>query len=404
MAPARKPAAGKPATGDVTVREVTAPFAALDAARYVLPAADLARLLTPALVIHLDLVRANIARVIAYTGSPERWRPHVKTIKTPEVIAELLLAGVRQFKCATLREARCLLETAQLAGLKIDVLLAYPLLGPALSELGRLAAEHARANLSVLCEDPAQVAHVPPNVALFVDVDPGMGRTGLPMEERDAIHDVARAAGERFRGLHHYEGHLHGAPDERRERCFASYRELLDLAAELERRRCAVHELITSGTPAFLHALAYAPFRELGETLHRVSPGTVVFHDLRSAEENPELELVPAAVVLARVVSHPRADVVTCDAGSKSVAAEAGDPCAYVLGHPELVAQTPSEEHLPLKVTAGAAPGRGEILMLVPRHICPTVNLAEEAVLVEKGRVHSSVAIRARAHDLWVRE
>ncbi len=33
---------------------------------------------------------------------------------------------------------------------------------------------------------------------------------------------------------------------------------------------------------------------------------------------------VDVAVVLARVVSRPRADVVTCDAGSKSLAAEAG--------------------------------------------------------------------------------
>jgi len=380
------------------------PFAALDAARYALPEADLARLLSPALVIHLDLVRANVARMLAYCGSAERWRPHVKTTKTPAVFAELLAAGVRQFKCATLREARCLLETARAAGCEIDLLLAYPLLGPALGELGRLASEHARARLSVLCEDPAQVARIPARVALFVDVDPGMGRTGIPLAERDLIHAVARAAGERFRGLHHYEGHLHGAPEERRERCFACYRELLDLAAELERRRCAVHELVTSGTPAFLHALAYAPFRELGETQHRVSPGTVVFHDLRSAEENPGLELVPAAVVLARVVSRPRADVVTCDAGSKSLAAEAGDPCAYALGHPELVAQAPSEEHLPLVVTSGAGPARGTVLMLVPRHICPTVNLAEQAVLVEGGCVHSTVAVSARAHDVWLRE
>ncbi|MSR63073.1 MAG: D-TA family PLP-dependent enzyme [Planctomycetes bacterium] len=382
----------------------TAPFTALAAGRYELPAADLARLLSPALVIHLDLVRANVARMLAYCGGPERWRPHVKTTKTPPVFAELLAAGVRAFKCATLREARCLLETARLAGCEIDLLLAYPLLGPALGELGRLAAEHARSSLAVLCEAPELVALVPAKVAIFVDVDPGMGRTGIPMAEREAIHDVALAAGSRFQGLHHYEGHLHGATEERREQCFACYRELLDLAAELERRRCAVHELVTSGTPAFLHALAYAPFGELGETRHRVSPGTVVFHDLRSAEENPELELVPAAVVLTRVVSHPRADVVTCDAGSKSIAAEAGDPCAYVLGHPGLVAQAPSEEHLPLAVTSGAAPARGAVLMLVPRHICPTVNLAEEAVLVENGRVHSTVPISARAHDLWARE
>jgi D-serine deaminase-like pyridoxal phosphate-dependent protein len=74
-----------------------------------------------------------------------------------------------------------------------------------------------------------------------------------------------------------------------------------------------------------------------------------------------------------------------------------------VIGRPEIVAERPSEEHLPLRVTAGTPPERGEVLMLVPRHVCPTVNLAEEAVLVEGGRVVSTVPVSARAHDVWAR-
>jgi hypothetical protein len=72
-----------------------------------------------------------------------------------------------------------------------------------------------------------------------------------------------------------------------------------------------------------------------------------------------------------------------------------------VLGWPGLVALAPSEEHLPLCVTSGPVPARGEVLTLVPRHICPTVNLAEEAVLVDSGRVRATAAVSARAHDLW---
>jgi D-serine deaminase-like pyridoxal phosphate-dependent protein len=99
-------------------------------------------------------------------------------------------------------------------------------------------------------------------------------------------------------------------------------------------------------------------------------------------------------------VSHPRDDVATCDAGSKSIAADAGDPCALVLGRPELVARTPSEEHLPLSVRSGPLPARGTELLLVPRHVCPTVNLAEQALLVEDGEVREIAPVSARAHDL----
>ncbi len=134
--------------------------------------------------------------------------------------------------------------------------------------------------------------------------------------------------------------------------------------------------------------------------LHRVSPGTVVYHDLRYEQQIEDLELSPAAMVLTRVVSHPTAGIVTCDAGSKAIAAEAGDPCAYVLGYPGLEALQPSEEHLPLRVRAGARPPRGAPLLLIPRHVCPTVNLAEQAILVEDGRLREVVPVRARAHEL----
>lgn len=377
------------------------PFAHLDAARYALPADELERLLSPALVIHLDLVRENLRRMLAYAGSPERWRPHLKTTKTPAVYAELLAAGLRHFKCATLREARVLLETAHGAGSpEVDLLLAYPLVGPALGELGRLARAHPRARLALLCEDPRAVAEVPPGLGIFVDLDPGMRRTGVPLGERERIRALVRAAGARFRGLHHCEGHLHSELAERRAQCFAGYRELLELVQELERDGARIDELVTSGTPAFLHALAYPEFAST-RWVHRVSPGTVVFHDLRSEEENPDLALLPAAVVLSRVVSRPSDALATCDAGSKSLAAEAGDPAAAVLGWPGLEALRASEEHLPLRVVSGPAPERGQVLMLVPRHVCPTVNLAEEAVIVEGGRVQGSVAVAARARDLW---
>jgi hypothetical protein len=54
-------------------------------------------------------------------------------------------------------------------------------------------------------------------------------------------------------------------------------------------------------------------------TKYQVSPGTVVFHDVRSQEENPSLDLVPAALLLSRVVSLPNPNTVTCDAGTVSM-------------------------------------------------------------------------------------
>jgi D-serine deaminase-like pyridoxal phosphate-dependent protein len=371
-------------------------IADLDAADYALPADVLARTQTPVLVIDLERVRANVARTIALVGGAGRWRPHVKTTKTPVVWEELVRAGVTRFKCATTREARLLVET--LARMKVpgaDVCVAYPLREPALSALAALARSRPAVRLSVLCEDPE--LDVPAELGVFVDVNLGMDRTGVPAGEPEPILAIVRRAGERFRGVHGYEGHLHdGPPAELRAAAFACYDRLLELVELLEVEGVAVGELVTSGTPGFRAALEFEP---LARRAHTVSPGTVVFHDARGEEQNGDLGLVPAAHVLSRVISRPTERIATCDAGSKAVAAEAGDPCAVVIGRADLVAQTPSEEHLPLRGKAGAMPERGEVLALVPRHVCPTVNLAEEALVVDGGAVRR-VRVVGRGRDL----
>jgi D-serine deaminase-like pyridoxal phosphate-dependent protein len=380
------------------------PLASLDAAELALPPDVLARTQTPALVIDLERVRRNVGTMLARTGGADRWRPHVKTTKTPEVWAELVHAGVTRFKCATTREARVLVETLEREQAHDpDVCVGYPLRGPALDALARLARDHPGVRLSVLCEDADLVRSIPDELGILVDVNLGMDRTGVPAAEHGEVLAVARGAGERLRGLHGYEGLVHdGPPETRRAAAFACYDRLLKLVEHVRSEGLALEELVTSGTPGFPAALAYPPFAELAArhgVAHRVSPGTVVLHDARSEEQNGDLGLVPAAWVVSRVVSRPAAGVVTCDAGSKALAAEAGDPCAVVAGHPELVALPPSEEHLPLRVTTGGGPARGEALALVPRHVCPTVNLAEEALLRDGDELRV-VPVRARAHDL----
>lgn len=369
---------------------------------YLLPSEVAERTLSPALVVYLERVRENLARVIEVAGGADRWRPHVKTSKIPAVWRELAEAGLRQFKCATTREASELLGCLADGGVEdADVLLAHPLVGPSLDRLGQIAEAHPRARVSVLCEDPSIVARVPRAVSVFVDVNPGMNRTGIPCSETGAIAAVCRAAGARFRGVHYYDGHLHGSDRvARRRAAHEGYDRALELLDVLAGEGLESEELITSGTPTFPHALDHPGLAALTGTAHRISPGTVVYHDGRSDELDDGLGLVPAALVFTRVVSHPVAGVVTCDAGSKSLAAEAGDPCARVLGRPDLVAQTPNEEHLPL-LCSGRMPERGSELLLFPRHVCPTINLADQALLVDGGRFEVA-AVTARGHELRV--
>ena len=128
-------------------------FAQHDETSYQLSEDLLAALQTPALVVYMDRVRDNVERILAIVGGADRWRPHLKTTKIPEVWTELLRAGVHHFKCATTREAAIMLDVATAFGKRVDLLVAYPHRGPSLRRLGELAAGTPSEG-SVLCPGP----------------------------------------------------------------------------------------------------------------------------------------------------------------------------------------------------------------------------------------------------------
>lgn len=369
----------------------------LDPALWPLAPHLLQTLPSPSLLVWTEHVRRNVAAILALAGP--RWRPHVKTVKVPELLAIPVELGVRAFKCATTLEARVMASVLEeLVPGRGDLLVAFPHVGPNLRRLAELAAALPGVCWSILSEDPAHARAVPEPFGVFVDVNTGMNRTGAPIADVERIVATARAAGSRFRGIHAYDGH-HTELDavDRAERVRAGNTRLRGLLDELERRGLPAEEVVTAGTPALPAALA-DPGWEGRRERHQVSPGTVVLGDLRTLEQVPELGLVPAALVLARVVSRPAAGRVTCDAGSKALSADV-DVVGRPVGHPELEPCRPSEEHLPLVVREGKEPELGTPLLFVPGHVCPTVNLYDEVVLIEGGSALRRARVAARGHE-----
>jgi D-serine deaminase-like pyridoxal phosphate-dependent protein len=362
--------------------------------------ADPEQLLTPNLLIYEAAVNANIATTLALLGGrPERWRPHVKTAKLAWAMGRFLTSGIAQFKCATTGE----LETLCALG-ATDVLLAFPAVGANARRVCELAAAHPDTQVSVLVDHPAQLhAWRGSAVCCFLDLNPGMDRTGAAADA-EVVRDLARAAcneGVPIAGLHWYDGHISGVPQaERAAVTHRGYDRLVRLVASLEASGVRIPEVITAGTPAFPHALTYPGFAG-ASFVHRVSPGTVVYGDLSLLSTLPaEWGYRPAALVLAAVVSHPRPGRITCDAGHKSVSADAGVPTCGVLGYPAWAPAGPSEEHLPIDLPQGELPPPiGSYLYLLPRHICPTVNNFDRAALIVAGRVARVEAVSARGHE-----
>jgi D-serine deaminase-like pyridoxal phosphate-dependent protein len=357
--------------------------------------------LTPALIIYPEAITSNIQCTLnLLDGNADRWRAHIKTAKLSFTLRMLLDRGVRNFKCATTLE---LLEACRSGA--ADVLVAYPIMAANARRVHEISRQFPKVTISVLVEHEEQIRQWrDTQIEIFLDINPGMNRTGIEQTSRQRVLEVACAAkqaGLNFRGLHYYDGQFGSIDEPERTRtAHSGYDQLMGLVRELEKAGVPASEIITAGTPAFPCSLAYDSFRS-DNFVHRVSPGTIVYNDATSlAQLPPKYGYAPAALVLARVVSHPRPGILTCDAGHKSVSADAGVPTCVVVDHPELAPLSPSEEHLPLAVKEGAqAPRIGDLLYLLPRHICPTVNNFDAALMVRNGRIESVENVSARGHE-----
>lgn len=364
--------------------------------RYRIPGVE--DVLTPALVVYPEMIESNIARTVDLLGGDgDRWRVHVKTAKLGFTLRLLVERGVRNFKCATTLE---LLEGCRNGA--ADVLFAHPAVGATARRVREIAESFPKVRISVLAENEEQVRQWRTGpVGVFLDINPGMNRTGIEQSRAEEVVRLVRAS-MGFRGLHYYDGQYGALEEQERvSAAHAGYEHLLHIVNAIETDGTDVPEVITAGTPTMASSLAYSGFRGK-KFIHRVSPGTVVYNDASSLAQLPrELGYRPAVLVLTRVVSRPRASMITCDAGHKTVSADAGVPTCLVVGHPELTPLSPSEEHLPMAVAEGSAgPRVGDALYLMPRHVCPTVNNFDCALLVRNGRIESIEQVSARGREV----
>ena len=362
---------------------------------------NIENVLTPALVVYPEVISSNIEQTLRLLdGDANRWRVHIKTAKLDYTLRMLVERGVGNFKCATTLE----LLVACHSGAK-DVLVAYPMVGANARRVNKIAESCPQVHISVLAENEKQIQQWRGHrVGVFLDINPGMNRTGIEQSHGTEVVKLARAvrdAGLEFRGLHYYDGQYGGLEERKRTAAaHAGYDSLLKVVSEVEASGVKVLEVITAGTPTLPCSLAYQGFREQ-KFVHRVSPGTIAYNDATNLAQLPtEYGLRPAVLVLTRVVSHPRAGVVTCDAGHKAVSADAGVPTCVVVGHPELTPLSPSEEHLPMAVAGDASgPEVGDALYLLPRHVCPTVNNFDCALLVRNGKIEALEKVTARGRE-----
>src|SRR5438309_7556672 len=142
---------------------------------------DSSALLSPSLLIFRDMVRKNLEGMVAMARGVDRLRPHVKTHKMAAIVRMAEAMGIRKHKCATIAEA----EMVAAAG-GTDVLVAYPLVGPNVGRLARLARAYRNTTFRAMVDHPESARALSDGLQglerplpVLIDLDVGMGRTGI---------------------------------------------------------------------------------------------------------------------------------------------------------------------------------------------------------------------------------
>jgi D-serine deaminase-like pyridoxal phosphate-dependent protein len=366
---------------------------------------------TPSLVIDLDAMERNLARMVAFAKSRKlRLRPHAKMHKSSTLARLQMQAGA---------VGVCVQKTAEAevmaAGGVNDIYISNEVIAPAklqrvVALAQTLARRGGRLAMAVDSLEGVQRLALATRAAtgadglidVFVELDVGHGRCGVTAPETAVLlaQEIARHPALRFAGLQAYHGraqHFRGVAE--RRAAIAAAVALVQRTITLMDQASLKVELVTgAGSGSFALEAGSGVYGEL-------QAGSFMFMDADYArnEADPSQPQFEHALFLKTQVMSVCDDHAVCDAGHKSHAIDSGLPRVHPLsGTPDLEFFNGGDEHGILRglTPDTRLPAIGDTLWLIPGHCDPTVNLHDVLIGVrgglETGVVEQLIGVDAR--------
>jgi D-serine deaminase-like pyridoxal phosphate-dependent protein len=342
---------------------------------------------TPCAVIDMDRVERNIARIqVACDTAGVANRPHIKTHKSPLLAQMQVAAGARGITCQKIGEAEVMAE----AGID-DILISYNLIGE--EKMARLAKLLARANMTVAADNSTVIAGLPQAAAasgrplsVVVECDTGRKRAGVetPGEAIALAREIAGLEGLKFAGFMLYPT----------ETGWTEAQKFYDEALAGVRAHGLDAAMVSTGGSPNLKNLG----KLKGATEHR--PGTYIYNDRMQVAAGVAEWDDCALNIYSTVVSRAGPERGILDAGSKTLTSDPGgelDGYGLILEHPEAKIARFAEEHGFLDLTrSNTRPVVGDVVRIVPNHVCVVVNMMDEVVMVRGDEIVGVLPVAAR--------
>jgi D-serine deaminase-like pyridoxal phosphate-dependent protein len=346
---------------------------------------------TPALLVDLDVMHANMTRIVSKCRAHGvGWRPHSKAHKTPEIARMQLEAGAIGITCAKVGEA----EVMAAAGIR-DILIANQIVGAA--KIERLVEVAQRAD-PIVCVDSLDNAReldqafrrAGKRLRVLVEVDIGMNRAGVAPgpDVLALVREIARLPGLKLAGVEGWESQATTMEEAQKAPAVrAAIASLVASAGACREAGFAIDIVSCGGTGTFPWCIEQPGVTE-------VQIGGAIFSDVHY-RTHYHVDFEPALTVLATVTSRPTPTRIVVDAGKKAMSGDAAMP--QPRGLPPVRMMKLSAEHAKLELEGpSAAPKVGDKIEFVVGYSDTTVHLHEEIVATRGGRVEAVWRVAGR--------
>jgi D-serine deaminase-like pyridoxal phosphate-dependent protein len=346
----------------------------------------------PTLLLDKSICLNNIQRMaIKAMSSGLTLRPHCKTHQSREIANWFRDFGVSKITVSSLDMAAYF----TLAGWQ-DILIAFPFNPLEINRLNELASISRISVLADNAETLVALQKLEKAVGLYIDIDPGYGRTGIPSDQCQQIEDLIHATMKNpkldFSGFYCHAGHSYKARNQK-ERDEIHRKALSDLSG-LKRQ-------FTSYDPSVLYGdTPNCSIQSDFQGVDEITPGNFVFYDLTQAAIGSCRESDIAVAVACPVVGkHIRTQEIVIHGGavhfSKERLESAGKMIYGKLVHFSPAGWSPvpqgahitslSQEHGVVAVTKKIMDDTriGDLLAFHPVHSCLTANLMKQYTTLE---------------------
>lgn len=341
---------------------------------------------TPVPIIDIGIVERNLKRwQVRCDALGLAHRPHIKTHKLVALAKYQIALGAKGITVQKLGEAEAMAD----GGIR-NLLLAFNVVGG--HKLKRLADLARRTDISVVADSVEVVAGLGRageaagrDISVLVECDTGAKRNGVQTPEAAAelARVIDRTTGVAYGGLMTYP-----RPGTRAE-AEAFLLAARDLAAKSSLDTKAI---TTGGTPDMWKDDGLSQVTEYRAGTYIYCDRSLVARKICAPEDC-------AVHVLATVVSVPTQGRAIIDAGSKALTSDLLGMTGYgtVRELGEAPVQEVSEEHGHVGFgESGVSPRVGDLVRVLPNHVCPVSNLYDRVVFVKGSEVVGAVRVDAR--------